>query len=217
MKNIKRVCHGMRDTKVYSSWYSMKSRCYNKNQLCYKNYGGRGITICEEWRNSFIAYYEFVSKLLNYGVDGYTLDRIDNNGNYEPSNVKYSTDSEQANNRRVFGVSQYKGVSWRKDCNKWVAYIKINGKRIHLGHFDNELKASEAHQKALFNNKNGIPIEVKKPKHSSKFKGVHWHKGAKKWHARIQIKGKQINLGLFTNELEASKVYKKALGEIVPL
>lgn len=141
----------MTGTKIYVDWKSMKGRCCDKNKLGYKDYGGRGITICEQWMNSFLSYYEFVSKLPNYGVKGYTLDRIENNGNYEPNNVKYSTKSEQAFNRRISttGTSKFRGVSWHKNAKKWVTHITIGGKKQHVGLFTSELEASNAYKEAL--------------------------------------------------------------------
>lgn len=139
----------MRYTKVYVAWRHMKDRCTNPNFAQHKDYGGRGIKVCDEWINSFIAYYNFVSKLPNYGVKGYTLDRINNDKGYYPSNVKYSTWSEQQSNKRPWGTSKFKGVCWHKASNKWMARIRINGKRIHIGLFNTELEASKAYKKAL--------------------------------------------------------------------
>lgn len=135
-------------TKVYLAWGDMKSRCTNQNTKAYKHYGGRGITVCEEWLN-FKAYYEYVSNLPNYGVKGYTLDRIDNDGDYEPENVKYSTRSEQSSNKRGYGTSKFKGVSWHKPLEKWLAKTWINGKSKYIGYFNTELEASEAYQNKL--------------------------------------------------------------------
>lgn len=74
----------------------MKNRCYNKNVIQYKDYGGRGIRVCEKWKNDFISFYNDVGE----PPEDMSLDRIDNNGNYEPSNVKWSTIKEQTRNRR---------------------------------------------------------------------------------------------------------------------
>lgn len=101
--------HHMCGTKIYSSWRCMLTRCLNPNHETYSKYGGRGITVCDEWKNSFQAFFDFVSKLEHFGEDGYTLDRINNDGNYEPGNVKWSTAKEQARNRRDTVFVEYAG------------------------------------------------------------------------------------------------------------
>lgn len=92
--------HGKRNTKINFIWGSMKQRCLNANNKGFKNYGGRGIKVCDEWKNSFQAFYDYVSKLPHFGEKGYSLDRINNDGNYEPGNVRWATRKEQSNNRR---------------------------------------------------------------------------------------------------------------------
>lgn len=95
-----RTTHHQSRDKFYYLWQGMKQRCSNNNHKNYKDYGGRGITVCDEWKNSFEAFRDYVSQLPHFGESGYTLDRINNDGNYEPGNVKWSTQIEQCNNRR---------------------------------------------------------------------------------------------------------------------
>lgn len=95
--------HGMSGTKFYNKWASMLGRCYNESQERYPRYGGRGITVCERWKD-FMNFYEdlyesYVSHSEIYGEKNTSLDRIDNDGNYEPSNVRWATLEEQARNK----------------------------------------------------------------------------------------------------------------------
>lgn len=92
--------HGKCDTKTYYVWRGIRSRCLRKTDDCFERYGGRGITVYEEWRDNYQAFYDYVSQLPHFGESGYSLDRIDNSGNYEPGNVRWATPKEQANNKR---------------------------------------------------------------------------------------------------------------------
>ena len=96
----KRKSHGKCGTRLYRIWKKMKSRCTNKNDPDYKKwYGSRGIKVCDEWQNDFLKFYNWA---INNGYkDNLSIDRINVNGNYEPSNCKWATDIEQANNRRT--------------------------------------------------------------------------------------------------------------------
>lgn len=109
--------HGMKKTRLYRVWNGIKKRCFNENEPSYPQYGGRGITVCDEWKNDFQAFYDWA---ITNGYDKNskrgecTIDRIDVNGNYEPSNCRWVDMKIQSRNRRN------------------TIYIEQNGEKISL-------------------------------------------------------------------------------------
>lgn len=90
--------HGLTGTKIQSAWSHMKQRCFNPNCKEYEHYGGRGITVCDEWKNSVAEFAKWAYE--NGYENNLTLDRIDNNGNYEPNNCRWVSMEVQENNKR---------------------------------------------------------------------------------------------------------------------
>jgi len=135
---------------------NIKARCSGKYDN-YSSYTRKGISVCPEWMNSSDA---FVRWAKDNGWDKeLTIDRIDNNGNYEPSNCRWITNKqnilESESSRVSRGASKYIGIWFRKDTEKWSAEIKIDSKKISLGSFDDELSA--AAYRDMFIDINQIP------------------------------------------------------------
>jgi hypothetical protein len=98
MSNKARAVHGGAHGKEWKAWQAAKQRCFNSNHPNYKHYGGRGITMCAEWVSDFSAFLEHIG--LAPLVHRISIDRIDNDGNYEPGNVRWATPYQQVMNRR---------------------------------------------------------------------------------------------------------------------
>lgn len=140
-----RPTHGLSKHPLYSVWKDMKKRCYGTKSKYYHNYGGRGITVCEEWKTDFKAFYDWAIK--NGHKEGLTIDRKDNDKGYSPNNCRWATRSMQSSNqrKRKGSSSKYKGVHLDKASGKWKAQIRIVGGVKHIGLFGNETDAAKAY------------------------------------------------------------------------
>jgi hypothetical protein len=137
----------MSHTPEYSAWKHMKYRCSNSFNYNYNNYGARGIKVCDRWIDSFSNFYEDMG---NRPSNLHSLDRIDNNGNYELTNCRWATKEVQNSNRRLKKRTiRHKGVSYSGDkyLMPFKATITIAGKAYYLGTFETEEEAS-----SVFNN-----------------------------------------------------------------
>lgn len=121
--------HGLSNTRIHNIWDGMKDRCTNPNSVSYSNYGGRGITICDEWRNNFLSFYNW--SIENGYADNLSIDRIDVNGNYEPENCRWADAKTQANNARRNHTLTYHGKTmtisqWADE--KGMSYSKLKSR-----------------------------------------------------------------------------------------
>lgn len=119
--------HGMKGTRIYSIWCDIKKRCNNPNSKNYKNYGAKGITVCQEWCNDFVAFYEWSMK--NGYSDRLTIDRINNKKGYSPDNCRWITFLEQQNNKLNNIVIDYNGES--DTLPNWCRKYKKPYKRVY--------------------------------------------------------------------------------------
>ena len=114
--------HGGTKTRLHNTWLKMRHRCINPNDKRYKDYGGRGITVCDEWLNSFETFRDWA---LSHGYkDDLTIDRINVDGNYEPSNCRWADVKTQANNKRNNVIIEKDGI--KKNATEWGEELGIN-------------------------------------------------------------------------------------------
>lgn len=128
---LRRSRHGKFGTRVYQQWADMIRRCENPNTRNFPRYGGRGIRVCPEWRADFVVFYRDMGE----PGDGMQLDRIDNDGNYEPGNCRWSTPSENTRNRRCAHMITALGrtqnlVAWAQESG--ISRVAIAG-RLRAG------------------------------------------------------------------------------------
>lgn len=116
--------HGMKHTRIYGIWCDVKKRCYNPNCKSYKYYGGKGISVCDEWKNNFLSFYYW--SMANGYKDDLQIDRIDTNGNYSPKNCRWITHSEQQKNKTNNIYIEHNGEI--KTISEWSKILNFNNK-----------------------------------------------------------------------------------------
>ena len=141
--------HGMKKHRFYDTYRNMMQRCYTKSNPAYKHYGERGISVCEEWQDII----KFVAWADSTYIEGYTLDRIDNAGNYEPSNCRWADATTQAINQRMMknNTTGYVGVYVARD-NRWESRLTFNKVDIFLGRFNTIEEAAQARDNYIIEN-----------------------------------------------------------------
>lgn len=133
----RQITHNQSKSRTFRIWDNMLTRCNNPNSDRYHDYGGRGIKVCKKW-HIFQNFYNDMGDC----PEGHSIERVDNDGPYSPSNCKWIPLCQQVWNTRA------RGYSWNEQDQKWRARIRSNYKQIHLGCFDTEKEARQAYQKA---------------------------------------------------------------------
>lgn len=114
--------HNETKTRLYSVWSNMKQRCYNKKQIMYKYYGAKGIIVCDEWKNNYEAFRDWA--FANGYGNNLTIDRINVNGNYEPSNCRWISNFEQQHNK---SNNRFITYNYETHCiSEWAHILEIN-------------------------------------------------------------------------------------------
>lgn len=204
----------MNDAKILrSTWNGMKSRCLNPNNAQYHNYGGRGITVCERWRQSFEAFCEDMGPR----PPGTSIDRINNDLGYSPENCRWATPAVQRRNQRTSHYLEFDGK--RMVLQDWADYIGISratlDHRINLLGWSVEralttpaLPPDEA--ASIARSAQSEPGNAIFSHNSSGYRGVSYHKRNRRYRAQINHLGKQIHIGEFPSADEAAHAYNKA-------
>jgi len=155
------LTHGMSNTRLFGLFGSLKTRCYNTKRESYKDYGGRGITVCEEWQTDFMNFYNWA--MANGYAANLKIDRINNNGNYEPGNCRWVPEYINAQNKRILSEansSGYRGVVYFKNINRWIARITDNTTKHYLGVFSTPELAAQAYNDFVIKNRTFHPLNI---------------------------------------------------------
>ena len=147
------ITHGESKSPLHGVFLVMNQRCYNENNKNFKSYGGRGITICDEWRGNYPSFREWA---FANGYDiGLSIDRIDNNKGYSKENCRWTNQKVQSRNTRkihTHNTSGYRGVPKITKSGKYVAQITVDNKKIYLGYFESAEDGAIAYDKYVIDN-----------------------------------------------------------------
>lgn len=163
----KRCCHAVQHSgekgkfqrPLYTRWQKMIQRCTNEKNLKFRDYGARGISVCEEWSGSYRAFAEWA--LANGYDKSLILDRRNNDGNYEPGNCRFVTPRESTLNQRLIQKNSptgYRGVSPSPTTGKFVAQAGAHWKLHYIGTFSSAIEAARARDKYVTDNNLGLPL-----------------------------------------------------------
>lgn len=187
-KRIKHQRHGMYGTRPYNIWSGIKRRCYNKNEISYKRYGEKGITMCDEWKNSFMSFW--VDMKEGY-FDSAQIDRIDNTKGYYKENCRWVTIKEQANNKKCVIKIEFNGI--KKTYREWDELLGLKH-----GSVRNRLLVLK------WDKERALTERRKKPKHFFKDeRGL--------YRVEKSVNGKNVYIGRFKSEKKARMAIKKFL------
>lgn len=142
--NRKNKRHGLSKTTEYYSWNAMMSRCYNEKNIGYNLYGGKGITVCEEWH----SFENFLRDMGKKPDKEYTIDRIDGEKNYSKENCRWATKTQQTRNRKIDIKNEFNCPGVSKNHNSFQATIGIGKETKYLGCFKNVEDAIKARKEA---------------------------------------------------------------------
>ena len=153
--------HNLTHHRLYKTWLGMMQRCNNPKQISYKYYGAKGIKVCNKW----LDINNFIEDMYPSFQEGLTIDRIDVNGNYEPSNCRWVDSFVQLRNTRKLqknNTSGYRGVYFDKYANKWSVIIGVNKKKIKIGYFKTAEEGARAYDKYVIDNNLEHPTNFKR-------------------------------------------------------
>ena len=145
--------HGLYGTRIYRIYYAIKQRCYNPNSDSYKDYGARGITVCDEWLESIVNFNNWA---INNGYnDRLEIDRKENDKGYSPDNCRWTdrfTQNQNTRRLRKTNNSGYRGISYNKNVKKYSCNICVNNKKLRLGYFENAIDGAKVRDKYIIDN-----------------------------------------------------------------